>query len=295
MLNKEIVIKIGSEAHKELFCQSFIDSHLEYEPEKLPWPVLDSVALERLRAIPFWEEALDTEREAGVMVSAFAATISDPLIREAIALQGREEARHARLLEFLINYYDIKIAERPVFVVPQNIETAFIDFGFGECLDSFFAFGLFGIARQSAYFPEALFSIFDPIIAEEARHIQFFVNWVTYLQISQGRGAPGLRAGHALWHYGRAIQHLIKAFGSSSNGSGEGFTATGASNFTDNLTLELLFSTCLEENARRMSVFDQRLLRPQLMPRLVTIAYRILRLLPGSRSSEHGKVMVSEQ
>lgn len=288
-------MKIGSEAHKELFCKSFIDSHLQYEPEKLPWPVLDGLALERLRAIPFWEEALDTEREAGVMVSAFAATVSDPLIREAIALQGREEARHARLLEFLINHYDIKIAERPTPVVPQNIETAFIDFGFGECLDSFFAFGLFGIARQSAYFPEALFSIFDPILDEEARHIQFFVNWVTYLQISQGRGASGFRALHALWHYGRALQHLIKAFGNAGDGSGEGFTATGASNFTDNLTLDLLFSTCLEENTRRMSVFEDRLLRPQLMPRLVSLANLSLKLLPGRQSSERARVMVSEQ
>jgi hypothetical protein len=287
-------MEIGSEAHKELFCKSFIDSHLDYEPETLPWPVLDNLALERLRAIPFWEEALDTEREAGVMVTAFAETINDPLIREAIALQGREESRHARLLEFLINHYDIKISERPTPVVPDNIETAFIDFGFGECLDSFFAFGLFGIARQSAYFPEALFSIFDPILDEEARHIQFFVNWVTYLQISQGRGAQGLRAGHALWHYGRALAHLIKAFGNSSDSSGEGFTATGASNFTDNLTLELLFSTCLEENTRRMSVFDDRLLRPQLMPRLVSIAYRILKLLPGRQSSTQDKILVSE-
>lgn len=127
-------MEIGSEAHKELFCKSFIDSHLQYEPDKLPWPVLDDLALERLRAIPFWEEALDTEREAGVMVSAFAQTVSDPLIREAIALQGREESRHARLIEFLINHYDIKVSERPVPVVPDKIETAFIDFGFGECI-----------------------------------------------------------------------------------------------------------------------------------------------------------------
>jgi hypothetical protein len=31
-------MKIGSEAHNELFCRSFMESHLEYEPEQLPWP-----------------------------------------------------------------------------------------------------------------------------------------------------------------------------------------------------------------------------------------------------------------
>lgn len=288
-------MKIGSEAHKELFCRSFMESHLNYEPERLPWPQLDGIALERLRGIPFWEEALNTEREAGVMVSAFAETISDPVIKEAIALQGIEETRHARLLEFLINHYDIKIPERPAPEVPSNIETAFIDFGFGECLDSFFAFGLFDVARQSAYLPESLFTIFDPLLHEEARHIVFFVNWVTYLQISQGRGTGILRAGHALLHYGRALHHLIKAFGSSADGSGEGFTATGASNFMADLTPEMFFSTCLEENTRRMSVFDDRLLQPQLMPRLTSIARNTLRLMPRRQTAARSEISVSEQ
>jgi hypothetical protein len=93
-------MKIGSEAHKELFCRSFMESHLKYEPEKLPWPQLDGVGLERLRGIPFWEKALDTEREAGALVSAYAETVSDPVLREAIALQGVEEARHAMIQAF---------------------------------------------------------------------------------------------------------------------------------------------------------------------------------------------------
>lgn len=288
-------MKIGSEAHKELFCRTFMESHLQYEPEKLPWPQLDSASLERLRAIPFWAEALKTEREAGVMVSAYAQTISDPVVREAIALQGREETRHARLIEFLINHYDVKINEPPVPEVPSNIETAFIDFGFGECLDSFFAFGLFGLAHQANYFPEQLFTIFEPILHEEARHIVFFVNWVSYLQIQQGRGAGVFRATHALWHYGRALNNLIKAFGSAADGSGEGFTATGASTFVDDLTPEMLFSACLQENTRRMSVFDDRLLQPQLMPRLTTIARNTLKLLPRRQPSPRPQISVSEQ
>lgn len=285
-------MNLGSENYKELFCRSFIASHREFEPEQLPWPALDNVALDRLRSIPFWKEALNTEQEAGAMVSAYAATVSDPLLREAIALQGMEEARHARLIEFLINHYNIEISPPPQPVLPRNIETAFIDFGFGECLDSFFAFGLFGIARQTGYFPEALFDIFDPILDEEARHIMFFVNWVTYLQINQSRRANWLRGIHALWHYGRALQDKIKAFSGTDEEQQEGFTATGASNFMDNLTPELFFSTCLQENTRRMSVFEQQLLQPQLIPTLAKIALGILRLIP--RQQPNPKAQFSE-
>ena len=243
-------MKIGSKTHKELFCQTFVASHLDYNPEHLPWPELDGAALERLRGIPFWEKALDTERQAGVLVSGYAETLSDPILRDAIALQGMEEARHARMIGTLVERYGIEMPERPAVELPGNIELAFTDFGFDECLDSFFAFGLFGIARQSGLFPESLFTIFDPILDEEARHIVFFVNWITYLQISRGLGANVLRASKSLWHYGRSLRHLIDAFGSS-DANGSGFTATGANAFAMDLTPELFLSTCLEENARR--------------------------------------------
>jgi hypothetical protein len=274
-------MKLGSEQHKELFCRSFIDSHLKYEPEQLPWPELDGLALERLQAIPFWKEALYTERKAGEMVSAFAKTISDPAIQDAIALQGREESRHARLIQFLIDRYQIQIPELPAIEIPQNINTAFKDFGFEECLDSFFAFGLFDIARQSKYFPEALLAIFDPILDEEARHIVFFVNWFTYEQINRGWGFNGLRSISTLGHYKNALWGLIKTFGGSEEDKQKGFTATGASTFMDDLTAKLFFSTCLEANTRRMKVFEPELLRPQLIPTLSKVAFNCLKLLPG--------------
>jgi hypothetical protein len=274
-------MKLGSEEHKQLFCRSFLDSYIDYEPAKLPWPELDEVSLNRLRGIPFWREALITEREAGVMVSAFAETIDDPLLKEAIALQGREEHRHARLVEYLIARYQIEISEPQAAQVPERIQRAFIDFGFGECLDSFFAFGMFGIARQAKYLPEPFFTIFDPILAEETRHIVFFINWVTYLQIQQGFGWMPIRGIKALISYGRAIQTLIKAFGGSGEEKeGKPFTASEASHFMDDLTPKLFFSTCLEENAKRMSIFDDRLLQPMLMPRISQLAYNILKLFP---------------
>lgn len=278
-------MKIGSEKHKELFCHSFIKSHIEFEPEQLNWPSLDSVALERIRSVPFWKEALSTERNAGAMVSAFARTVSDRLLQEAIALQAMEETRHFRLIEFVINHYGIKISEPPSPLVPSNIKTAFLDFGFGECVDSFLAFGLFKIARQAQYMPEAIFDIFEQILNEEARHIMFFVNWVTYQQIQEGRTADWLRGVDAVWHYWRAVQDKIKAFSGSEEEKQQSFTATSAGNFMDNLTLELFLSTCLEENTRRMSVFDQQLLQPQLLPTLAATALRVLKLRPRRQSN----------
>ncbi|MFQ4144894.1 ferritin-like domain-containing protein [Chlorogloeopsis sp. ULAP02] len=278
-------MKIGSKEHKELFCHSFIESHLDYQPERLSWPELDTVALISLRNIPFWKEALNTEQEAGVMVNAFADTISDPLLKEAIALQGMEENRHGRLINFLINHYEIEISQPPEPVLPGNLKTAFLDFGFGECLDSFLAFGLFGLARRYAtYIPAALFEIFDAVLLEEARHIMFFVNWVTYQQIQEGK-SNWWRGINALWHYNRALQDKIQAFTGSNEEKQEGFTATGASSLMDNLTPELLLSTCLQENTRRMSLFDKQLLRPQLVPNLAKIALSTIKIMPWQKSN----------
>jgi hypothetical protein len=273
-------MKLGSEAHKQLFCKSFRETHLNYEPETLPWPELDDVSLARLREIPFWQQALLTEKSAGVMVSQFAETIEDSTLRSAIALQGKEEHRHGRLIEFLIKHYQIEVNEPEILPPSRPIETEFTDFGYEECLDSFFAFGMFGIAHQANYLPEPIFRIFDPILDEEARHIVFFVNWITYLQIQRGKGLTPLRGFHALWHYSKALWKLGEIFGDSGQNDEKAFIATGASSFMDNLTPELFLATCLGENSKRMSRFDPELLQPMLMPRISLFALRFLKLLP---------------
>jgi hypothetical protein len=274
------MLKLGSQEHKKLFCQHFIDTHHDYEPETLPWPTLEGEALERLQTIPFWKEALYTERKAGIMVSRFARTIEDPVLKAAIALQGREETRHGRLIGYLIKHYGIAIEEPENAEIADNIELAFTDFGFEECLDSYFAFGMFDIAHQAKYLPEAIIQVFNPILDEEARHIVFFVNWFTYLQIQRGQVFAPLRSLKTGWHYGRALKGLIDVFGGVAERDDQAFTATSATMFMDDLTPELFLKTCLAQNALRMSKFPPDLLQPELLPNLSKLALGILQLLP---------------
>lgn len=277
-------MKIGSEEHKEFFCRNFLATHRQYNPEQLPWPELTGADLDKLRAIPFWDEALYTERKAGLMLRTYAETVSDPLLRQAITLQADEEARHGRLIEYLIQRYDVKVPKRPESPLPDDLERGFRKFGYGECFDSFFAFGLFAIAREAQAMPEALFTIFDPILDEEARHMVFFVNWIAYRRITEGRGVMhGLAS---LWNYADALRRRLDTLKSSGQKQGQkkGFTATGAKSFMAHLTLEKFLATCVQENISRMSVYDTQLLRPEVLPIVTSIVVQGLRLLPSRKA-----------
>ncbi|MCS7029956.1 MAG: ferritin-like domain-containing protein [Gloeomargarita sp. SKYG116] len=276
-------MRVGSPAHKELFCRSLLETHRSYDPTQFVWPDLDAETLAFLREIPFWQEALATEKRAGLMARAFAEEIEDPLVREAVALQAEEEARHGRLLACLVQHYGIAAEIDPPYQPPRNLRQAFIDFGYSECLDSFFAFGFFRIAQASGFFPEALFTLFDPIIDEEARHIVFFVNWMAYQQARSGRGFFWYRGLNTLWNYGKALSHLVGSVQGAAT-SGTGFTATGALVFAPDLTLRSFLQTCVQENARRMQAFDPQLLQPRLLPRLSRLLLNLLQWWPQKRT-----------
>ncbi|MBO3461878.1 ferritin-like domain-containing protein [Aetokthonos hydrillicola Thurmond2011] len=286
-------MKIGSESHKELFCRSFMESHQPMDPEQLMWPKLEDSELERLQQIPFWEEALNTELEAGAKIDAYLPMISDPLLRDAVALMGEEEAAHGKLFRYMIEHYDIKVSGHPPAAPPANIEQAFIDFGYGECLDAFLGFGLFKIARQSKFLPEPMFNIFDRLLQDETRHIVFFVNWVAYLQASRGRGSALFRSAHSVWYYVRAVQRLLGVVDRSSEQNGNGFSATEASVFLEGFSVDQLVSTCLQENARRMSIFDDELLKPQLLPVLARAALSATKLFPKRRPHDTNQNLVT--
>jgi hypothetical protein len=274
-------MKVGSAAHRERFCRQFIDTHEVFDPATLPWPELDDAALGRLRAVPFWQEVLHTERRAGAIVAAFSATIDDPLVREAIELQGLEEARHAALIGEMIRRYGLPAEEQPPEPLNPDAYTAFADFGYGECLDSFLGFGVFKIARQAKFLPEPLFRIFDRLMLEETRHIVFFVNWMAWQLAQRGRLASWLRPLVSLHYYTRAIGRLIGTVrrGQRENG-GKDFSATQASIFLEGFTIRRLVEACCAENRRRMAEFHVDLLRPMLLPAVAGAVLSVWRLLP---------------
>src|SRR5256885_2586323 len=154
-------MKIGSQEHRDAFCAHFTQTYIEYDPKALAWPALDDGALHRLQSVPFWDEVFYTERRAGAIVGAFTETVSDPILKAALALQGEEETRHANLIRVMIDKYRLDATERPVEDLGPNSETRFKDFGFAECLDSFLGFGLCKIAWQAASLLSQRLRIFD--------------------------------------------------------------------------------------------------------------------------------------
>jgi len=278
------MIEIGSDEHKERFCREFVASHRRYRPESLSWPELDAAARERLCAIPFWSEVLFTERRAGTIVDAFATTIADPVVREAVALQGFEEARHADFLRLMIRRYGIAAEERSLEPPGRDPYRAFVDFGYGECIDSFLGFGVFAIARRSGFLPDPMFELFDTLLREETRHIVFFINWMAWHQARLGRTAGWRRDGVAAVYYGRAIGRLLATIrrGRAAN-DGRDFSATQASVFLDGFSWRGLVEACVAEHARRMAEFDPALLRPRLLPWAGGVALAAMRLAAAVR------------
>ncbi|HZB93321.1 MAG TPA: ferritin-like domain-containing protein, partial [Stellaceae bacterium] len=173
-------IEIGSKAHKELFCRMLLDTFNPYKPAIIDWPRLAEAERARLVGLPIWDIAVATEGKAKLRVLSYAALVADPLLEEAVRLNGFEEGRHKQVLANLVAAYGIELDPEPAYLVPRDAEWAFMVTGFSECIDSFFAFGLFEAARLSGYFPPALVDTFEPVMQEECRHILFFVNWVAW-------------------------------------------------------------------------------------------------------------------
>src|ERR1700747_822271 len=173
-------IKFGSDEHKRLFCKTLLDTHDPYKPAVLDWPRLGEDAEKRITSLPIWDIAVQTENRAGLNVCTYAETTPAPLLTKAVTPNGCEERRHRHVLANLVEAYGIKLAPEPSYPVPKDPEWAFMVTGYSECIDSFFAFGLFATAKSSAFFPPALVDTFEPVMQEEGRHILFFVNWVAW-------------------------------------------------------------------------------------------------------------------
>jgi hypothetical protein len=272
----------GSEAHKNAFCRMLLDTHNPYKPSIVDWPVLEPEARDRLVGLPIWDIAVQTEGKARLFVSSYAAEIGDPLLRQAVELDGFEEGRHKEVLANLVQAYGIDLAPEPLCPPPRDRQWAFMVTGFSECIDSFFAFGLFALARRSGFFPAALVDTFEPVMQEEGRHILFFVNWVAWHRANLPRWRRLIFRGKVLAVWAFLLWErigLARGFGDAATAPRDNnFTVTGTKSVgAVDLSAAELIDVCLAENDRRLAGYDPRLLRPVFVPRLMRFARRFLR------------------
>ena len=274
-------IRRGSDAHRTLFCRTLLDTFNPYKPAVIDWPSLDAETRERLVRLPIWDIAVQTEGRARLNVASYAALVSDPLLRRAVELNAFEEGRHKHVLSNLVTAYGIALAPEPEYVVQRDREWAFMVTGYSECIDSFFAFGLFESAKRSGFFPEELVDTFEPVIQEEARHILFFVNWAAWHRRNMPLWRRPLFELKVLAVWAFLIWERIGIARDVGNGvQDNNFTVTGAQQVGADIDVGELIEICLAENTRRMSRYDARLLRPFIVPALARLARRFLRAKP---------------
>ena len=188
-------LKIGSQEHKELLCRTFIDTHDPFKPAEIQWPDLDAESLQRLKDMPVWNEATRTEAATAVKVQSLGDTEKDPLLAEAISLQGYEEGRHAEVLQLLTKHYGIPVAPFPPPEVPKDPTLRLPADGLRGVPRLLLRVRPLPARRAGARSSRsALIAIFETIMQEEARHILFIVNWAAYLRAQPAAGAAaGLR------------------------------------------------------------------------------------------------------
>jgi len=274
-------LRPGSDEHRELYCRTFVTTHKPYRPEDIAWPELDAEALARLKGLPVWSEAVRTEAATAVKVQTLGKAERDPVLAEAISLQGYEEGRHASVIALLTRHYDIPVPDFGDPAPPADPTWAFLRTGYGECLDSFFAFGLFEIGRRTEFFPQALIDVFDQIMQEEARHILFLVNWAADLRARRPALArPGFDVRRAWNVVAQAFDRVRGATAMRGASAQDGFTMKTHAELGD-FSLRSFLELCLAENERRLAVYDARLLRPALTPGAVRV---LLKVMPGGRA-----------
>ena len=178
-------IVIGSDAHKELFCRSFIDTHDPYDPQPSTGRRSTPTAVARLRAMPFWGEAIPPNATSRRRCRHWRR--SSPIRCCARPSRCRDTRKGGTRRCSTRCCATTTSPCRRSGEEPQRGDPLwnFMRVGYGECFDSFFAFGLYTLARDSGLFPPALLKTMEPIVQEEARHILFFVNWIAYCRARQ--------------------------------------------------------------------------------------------------------------
>ncbi len=271
--------KPGSVEHYRIFTSLLGATYNPYKPAVLNWPKLPSETQARITSLPIWDIAVQTENKASMRIDAFAKTVKEKELREALLHMAGEERRHRDVLSRLVAAYDIKVKPDEEYVLPRDAEWGFLVTGYSECIDSFFAYGLFEMARRSGYFPADLVETFEPVVQEEGRHILFFTNFIAWYRATM----PWWKRPFFELKVAAVYAYLVwERMGIAKDVDGlEGgeasFTMTGSEAIADELDPAKLIDLCLEQDKIRMAGYDARLKRPITMPILARIARVFIR------------------
>ena len=277
-------VRLGSADHLMLFSRMLLDTHDPYRPAVIDWPELEPPVRDKIVSLPIWDMAVQTEGRTGMFVKTFAETVREPLLRSAVEMDAFEERRHKLVLANMVQAYGIELQPEPEYKKPKDAEWAFMRSGYSECIDSFFGFGLFKLAKDTGFFPAELIDTFEPVMREEGRHILFFVNWVAWWR----RNMPWWRRPYfeakvvLVWLFLIFERiDMAKGMGESSKAQENNFTLNGSKDLGVEVTFRELAAICLAENDRRLEHYDPRLIRPRFVPS----AIRLILKLTGHKKS----------
>ena len=271
-------MNIGSYESKKRFCQCLIESHIPDSPDSQPWPMLDPLLIERIQSLPFWGECLLAQHYAAQIVCAFAQTLKDPMVKEAVMLQGEEQKRLVATIQSFLNTYRIPSPALPVIMIPKNLEAAFIEVGYRNALDFFWVDGLRAAACQAKFIPDELNEHFGRLFAEQTRHTIFLVNWMAYQKVKLKKRWGEWLAAPALWNRSSMLVRLTTAF--SPKDIDERPIST---RWMMRFSPETFLNLCLFTQKQRMQTFDTELLQPQLSVNVAAFAREIFKVWPKRR------------
>jgi len=273
-------VRLGSPEHLMLFSRMILDTHDPYRPALIDWPELEPETREKIVSLPIWDMAVQTEGRTGLFVKTFSETVEDPLLKAAVQMDAFEERRHKVVLADMVQSYGIELQPEPDYRKPKDAEWAFMRSGYSECIDSFFGFGLFKLAKDTGFFPPELIDTFEPVMREEGRHILFFVNWVAWWR----RNMPWWRRPYfeakviVVWLF--LIWERIdmaKGMGDNSKAQENNFTLNGSKELGVEVSFAELARICLSENDRRLAGYDSRLIRPRFVPAMIRLVLKFMR------------------
>jgi hypothetical protein len=279
----------GSAAHKRAICAMLHETFNPYRPSVIAWPALAPDELQRLTSLPIWDIAVQTEGRARLSFAAYADSLDDSEMRSTIMLNAWEEHRHKEVLSHLVRAYGIELEVEPPYLTPRDREFAFLVTGYSESIDSFFAFGLFELARRSGFFPAELVETFEPVIQEECRHILLFANWLAWYRANLNwwrRIRFELRVAAAWVYIGGLRIGLARSVGTNRTATQQesNFTVNGAQAVADvEIGFFDLMQVCVQENDRRLAGYDPRLCRPTRVPALARFVLAIGKLWPRKK------------